>query len=190
MGRSQKVSDNDSSSYSVVRAPGFKMDLHEQQQELIFRDLNASRQKLEEENQRLRDELVEAKMIIRLLKMKLDERENEGIAASPVNSRDPTLKQGKAAEKTKKKRFLFKQKSLSRKEAFMNPKPPGAKTFALPRRCLSPPQLARTISPRSNFSPIADNAEAQEHKNEHTSSSSESRIKEVVTSFEKATIAN
>ena len=190
MGRSKKVQDDGSSSYSVVRTPGFKMDLHKQQQDLIFGDLNASRQKLTEENQMLRDELVEAKMIIRLLKMKLDERENEGIKTSPVNSRDSTVKQGipasyiKAVEKSKKKRFLFKQKSISRKEAFLNPRPPGSKTFALRRRSLSPPHNSRRISPRSSFSPIADKEEA----NENTSSCSESRIEEVVTSFEKATI--
>jgi len=196
MGRSSKVSNGVSSSYSVVRAPGFNMDLHKQQQDLILRDLNASRQKLAEENQQLRDELVEAKMIIRLLKMKLDEREDQNVKTSPANSKNSTVKLGaplsysKAVEKTKKKRFIFKQKSLSRKEAFLNPTPPGAKTFALRQRSLSPSQLAKKMSPRNSFSPIADNTDAHTPKNESTSFSSESRIEEISTSFAKAVIVN
>ena len=195
MGRSKKVNNDGSSAYSVVQMPGIQMDLHKKQQSLIFNELNASRQKLAEENQMLRDELAEAKMIIRLLKMKLDEREAKEIKTSAVNSKDSTVKQGipanfmKAVERSKKKRYLFKQKAPSRREAFLNPRPPGSKAFS-PRRSLSPPQATRRISPRSSFSPILGNNQAQHAKGESGSSFSDSQVQSVTNKLAKATLKN
>lgn len=186
--------------------PGFKMDLHKQQQSLIYSDLNAARQKLQEENQMLRDELAEAKMIIRLLKMKLEEQDAAAAKIKPpttnaVNSKDSTVKGGvpasyaKAVDRSKKKRYLFKQKTPSRREAFLNPRPPGARAFAARRRSLSPQQQQQLprqqhspqISPRSTFSPIIGNGNDQVDDNVNylprqmsASSCSQSRIEEVV----------
>lgn len=201
MGRSKNAQDGGSTPYSVVRMPGFNMDLHRRQHDLIFSELNASRQKLTEENQMLRDELVEAKMIIRLLKMKLDERESEAVKTPPVNTKDTTVRQDvpasyiKAMERNKKKGFLFKQKTLSKRNAFLNPRPPpGGKTFSFRRRrSHSPPQLPQlsgNISPRNTFSPIVDDAELRRGKNDNISSCSESRIEEVATRLEKTKLKN
>ena len=196
MGRAnKKVTDDGATSYSVVRMPGFKMDLHKQQQSLIFSDLNAARQKLEEENQMLRDELAEAKMIIRLLKMKLEEQDAAQIKPPPTgaaNSKDSTTKGGipanyaKAAERSKKKRYLFKQKTPSRREAFLNPRPPGSRAFAARRRSLSPPQnqLSAQISPRSTFSPIAGDKQEMSASNFNLAS-----VEEVTQKLGRATIA-
>lgn len=169
------------------------MDLHKKQQSLIFNELNASRQKLEEENQMLRDELAEAKMIIRLLKMKLDERDAKAINTSAVNSKDTTIKQCipanyvKAVEnKTKKKRYLFKQKTPSRRQAFLNPRPPGSKAFSL-RRSLTPPH-SRQISPRSSFSPILGDDEMQPSQGVVGSSFSDSQVQHVTSKMAKASI--
>lgn len=195
MGRAnKKVTDDGSSFYSVVCMPGFKMDLHKQQQSMIFNDLNASRQKLAEENQMLRDELAEAKMIIRLLKMKLEERDAKAPKAA-VDSKDSTVKQGtpvtyaKAMGRSIKKRYLFKQKSPSRRDAFLNPRPPGTRTFNLQRRSLSPPQLAKRISPRSSFSPIiGERNDLQRIQEANESSISQSQILEVTEQMERATL--
>ena len=207
MGRAKKkVTDDGSSSYSVVRMPGFKMDLHKQQQSLIYSDLNAARQKLQEENQMLRDELAEAKMIIRLLKMKLEEQDAAAAKIKPpttnaVNSKDSTVKGGvpanyaKAVDRSKKKRYLFKQKTPTRREAFLNPRPPGARAFIARRRSLSPQQQqlphqqhSPQISPRSTFSPIIGNDNGKDVDDNvnylpqqmSASSCSQSRIEEVV----------
>ena len=195
MGRANKrVTDDGSSAYSVVRMPGFKMDLHKQQQSLIFSDLNASRQKLAEENQMLRDELAEAKMIIRLLKMKLEERDAK-VPKAAVDSKDTTVKHGipanyaKAMDRSKKKRYLFKQKTPSRRDAFLNPKPPGTRTFNVRRRSLSPPHLAKRISPRSSFSPIIGETNDRQHKQGASESSiSQSQILEVTEQMGRASL--
>ena len=200
-GAKKKVIDDGSSTYSVVRMPGFKMDLHKQQQSLIFSDLNASRQKLADENQMLRDELAEAKMIIRLLKMKLEERDGKIGAPSTtavVNSKDTTVKQGtpanftKVMDRSKKKRYLFKQKTPSRREAFLNPSPPGARAFAVRRRSLSPPHLARRISPRSSFSPILGDATCERERKQQVSgfSVNDAQIEEVAKKMTRASISN
>lgn len=199
MGRAhQRVKDDGASAYSIVRMPGFKMDLHKKQQNIIFGELTASRQKLAEENQLLRDELAEAKMIIRLLKMRLDEsREAKALKASAtaINSKDTTVKQGvpasyvqalehTKAERSKKKRYLFKQKAHSRRDTFLNPRPPGAKTFHS-RRSLSPQQATSTISPRSSFSPIRDQSMANE---EGTSAVRDTLLEEVSSRLQKTRI--
>jgi hypothetical protein len=148
--------------YPILRLGDFDMKPHTDQQSMILNDLTASRQKLAVENQQLRDELVEARMIIRLLKRKLEARESEAIAnvkrsTSAVTSQDTTVKAGTGTAVTQqdsyfrsldnkktqplptmssptssKKRYLFKPKKVSWREAFMNPNVPGKKMFLVP----------------------------------------------------------
>jgi hypothetical protein len=139
------------------------MKPHTDQQSMILNDLTASRQKLVVENQQLRDELVEARMIIRLLKRKLEAQKNAEAnnnvkrTTSAVTSQDTTVKAGTAVKQgsyfrpsldnrtsqpslpttmssltSSKKRYLFKPKKVSWREAFMNPNVPGKKMFTVP----------------------------------------------------------
>jgi hypothetical protein len=146
--------------YPILRLGDFDMKPHTDQQSMILNDLTASRQKLAVENQRLRDELQEARMIIRLLKRKLEARENAENnnvkrTASAVTSQDTTVKAGgklhqgscvhtldsktshpslpgMSSPTSSKKRYLFKPKKISWREAFMNPNVPGKKMFLVP----------------------------------------------------------
>ena len=170
------------------------MDLHKQQQSLIFDELNASRSKLAEENQMLRDELAEAKMIIRLLKMRLDESNaQQTMQTTAVNNKETAITQGsqyiKAVERSKKKRYLFKQKTQTRREAFLNPRGPRSRPFSF-RRSLSPSRSGKNgISPRSSFSPIVGISE-QEQAKVVGSSFNDSQMEGIVGGLEKATISN
>lgn len=198
--------------YPILRLGDFDMKPHTDQQSMILNDLTASRQKLVVENQQLRDELVEARMIIRLLKRKFEARENAENnnvkqTTSAVASQDTTVKAGTAVKQgscfrpsldnkktqpslpttmssptSSKKRYLFKPKKVSWREAFMNPNVPGKKTFLVtdassnnnnniikPTVTPTPPTTSpvdtrRTatisvsgleeLSPRSSFTPI------------------------------------
>lgn len=192
MGKSQKEKDACSSMYSVVKMPGFKMDLHKQQQSLILNELTTSRQKLEEENRMLRDELAEAKMIIRLLKMKLDVLGDErAITTTGVLSK--ITKSNTAT--SKKKRFLFKPKIITRREAFLNPRSPGSKLFTPDsrRKCTTLPQGIGSISPRSSFSTIRDQADSPMRNRSATedlsgSAFSERELHYVTANFERTRI--
>jgi hypothetical protein len=192
MGRSRRAKEQGAGSYSVIQMPSFKMDLHQKQQNLIFSELTASRQKLIEENQVLRDELTEAKMIMRFLKARLDEIEVKKLRAPAVNSRDSMVKQRipssfmRIPEKPQKKRYLFKSKNASRRETFLNPRPPGSKSFATKaRRSLSPPDLSKRLTPRSSFSPIRECDEAEPEKDLPLS---DSQIQQVTRKFKKSSL--
>ena len=56
------------------RPKKFGVSLHTDQQSLIFGELQTARNKLQEENQQLRDKLQDAEMLIRLLQLKLKEQ--------------------------------------------------------------------------------------------------------------------
>jgi hypothetical protein len=158
---SSSVASGATTTYPILRLGDFDMKPHTDQQSMILNDLTASRQKLAVENQRLRDELQEARLIIRLLKRRLEAKENEENnhvkrSTSAVTSQDTTVKAGgkqqgsnfPALDSTKashtslpgmssstlssKKRYLFKPKKVSWREAFMNPNVPGKKMFLVP----------------------------------------------------------
>jgi hypothetical protein len=195
MGRSRRGKESGAGSYSVIQMPSFKMDIHQKQQNLIFSELTAARQKLIEENQVLRDELAEAKMIIRFLKSRLDESEARMLRAPAVKSKDSTAKQGiqssfmRIPEKPQKKRYIFKSKTSSRREAFLNPRPPGSKSFATKaRRSLSPPDISKRLTPRSSFSPIRECDEAEAEKEGNHSPLSDSQIQQVTRNFKRTSL--
>lgn len=189
MGWPKKDNHGGPSTYSIIRAPGFKMDLHKRQQHIILSELNASREKLQQENQMLRDELAEAKMIIRLLKMRLDESKKV-TSFTPVESRDGgvTAKLFTSPERTRKRRYLFKQKSAKQKDAFRNPRPPGAKTFS-PQRSISPPKQKRRLSPSASFTPIRRDDERNITAGKNVTQINEMMVQDVLIRMERAGIS-
>lgn len=135
-------------SYPVMQLDGFRMGLHTDQQSLILSEMSTARKKLSEDNQRLRDDLDDARMVIRLLQVKLrhaESEKNSTIKVKAVRSSDSTVKGGvpagyhKALDKAvsknmpsmRKNRFFSRNRSNqpTRKEAFKNPSKPGGKTF-------------------------------------------------------------
>lgn len=111
----------------------FRIGLHVDQQSLILGELVSSKKKLEEENQRLRDELQDAQLVIHLLKLKLED--DKVRCSSTVSSQRSA---GAATEKIpsvyiqqleKAQQRKAKKRLVSRKEAFRNPAAPGSKTF-------------------------------------------------------------
>mmetsp|Transcript_4699 Transcript_4699/g.11706 ORF Transcript_4699/g.11706 Transcript_4699/m.11706 type:complete len:210 (+) Transcript_4699:146-775(+) len=117
-----------------------KMALHNQR--VMIHELSVSRSKLEEENQALRDELAEAKLVIRLLKARLDYRattptqqQEETKPQHPfathgtVTSKQSTVKKGirgdvfRALDKMKQgmRRDKAPRQRESRREVFKNP---------------------------------------------------------------------
>jgi hypothetical protein len=121
----------------------FRMGLHTDQQSLILSELSTARTKLEEDNQRIRDELEDARMMIRLLQMKLEYQQKSTIKVKAVGSSDSTVKGGlpggywkamdwaaKTGGSTRKGLFFNRKKHQpTKKEAFNNPTAPGRKTF-------------------------------------------------------------
>jgi hypothetical protein len=119
------------------------MGLHTDQQSLILSEMSTARTKLEEDNQRLRDELEDARMMIRYLQVKLEYQQKSTIKVKAVGSSDSTVKGGlpggywKAmdravkAEGSPRKGLFFNRKKHqpTKKEAFNNPAAPGRKTF-------------------------------------------------------------
>jgi hypothetical protein len=105
----------------------FGVGLHTDQQSLILGEMMTARNKLQEENQTLRDRLQDAEMMIRLLQIKLTEHnirfditKETGI---PINKK-PVLT-NKANRKTTER-----PKSMAvKKNAFRNQVAPGKKTF-------------------------------------------------------------
>lgn len=93
------------------------LQLDRQQQSLIIQDLSASRRKLEDDNQMLRQELEDAKIMIRLLKLKIDKKDH------PTNRSKGLILLSS---------FVKKAKKPSSKDVFKNPMAPGRKTFQSP----------------------------------------------------------
>jgi hypothetical protein len=144
--------------YPVIQMSDFRMGPDRDQQSMILLEMSTARTKLEEDNQRLRDELEDARMMIRLLQVKLEHQQKSTIKVKAVGSGDSTVKGGlpggywKALDKAAdtgggaKKGIFFNRKShqLTKKEAFTNPAGPGRKTF------LSKNIKTNTITNRSN----------------------------------------
>jgi hypothetical protein len=129
-------------SYPVIQLSDFRMGLHTDQQSLILSEMTTARRKLDEDNQRLRDELEDARMMIRWLKVKLEHQQKSSIKVKAVGAGDSTVKGGlpggywKALDRAVKpgitRRGLFFGKNKhqpTKKEAFSNPSRPGRKTF-------------------------------------------------------------
>jgi hypothetical protein len=129
--------------YPVMQMSDFRMGPDMDQRSMILLEMSTARTKLEEDNQRLRDELEDARMMIRFLQVKLEHQQKSTIKVKAVASGDSTVKGGlpggywKALDKAAgtgggtKKGLFFNRKSHqpTKKEAFMNPAGPGRKTF-------------------------------------------------------------
>jgi hypothetical protein len=138
--------------YPVMQMPD--MD----QRSMILLEMSTARTKLEEDNQRLRDELEDARMMIRFLQVKLEHQQKSTIKVKAVASGDSTVKGGlpggywKALDRAAdtgggtRKGLFFNRKSHqpTQREAFTNPAGPGRKTF------LSKNMKTNTITNRSN----------------------------------------
>ena len=164
--------------------PGFGMTLHTDQQSLILGDLITARDKLQEENQLLRDRLQDADMVIRLLHMKLEKAKakNKSKKQTKSSSQDSTPQSDLPARSpraaidwisnTKHRKGKFKS---PKKDAFKNKVAPGKKTFvapknifegtpaklAAPARSSSVPRLSRS-GRQTNASPARRRVEALE----------------------------
>jgi hypothetical protein len=161
-GRSSSISSGSviggKQAYRVTQMSDFRMGRDRDQQSMILLEMSTARTKLEEDNQRLRDELEDAHMMIRLLQVKLEHQQKSTIKVKAVGSGDSTVKGGlpggywKALDKAAdtgggtKKGIFFNRKShqLTKKEAFTNPAGPGRKTF------VSKNMKTNAISNRSN----------------------------------------
>lgn len=104
-----------------------EMGLHTQQQSLIFGELMSTRKKLEEENQQLRQELDDAQIMIRLLRLKLSAQKKGG----SLTSEDTTAKASSRFFGGSNSDIPKERKSRSRKDSFKNHLAPGRKTFNL-----------------------------------------------------------
>lgn len=111
---------------SVGATTSFSVGLHTDQQSLILGEMMTARNKLQQENQMLRDRLQDSEMMVRLLQYKLSENKIEfdltkefGIAVDDF----PVLTH-KANRKP-----MEKVKSNLNKNAFRNQVAPGKKTF-------------------------------------------------------------
>lgn len=129
--------------YPVIQMSDFRMGPDRDQQSMILLEMSTARTKLEEDNQRLRDELEDARMMIRLLQVKLEHQQKSTIKVKAVGSGDSTVKGGlpggywKAMDRaadtggSARKGLFFNRKNrlTTKKEAFTNPAGPGRKTF-------------------------------------------------------------
>lgn len=111
---------------SIGGAASFSVGLHTDQQSLILGEMMTARNKLQQENQMLRDKLQDSEMMVRLLQYKLNEHKIEfdftkecGIVVDDF----PVLTQ-----KVNRKP-MEKLKSNLNKNAFRNQVAPGKKTF-------------------------------------------------------------
>lgn len=114
----------------IMISDSSQLTLHTDQQSLILADMICARNKLQEENQQLRDKLQDAEMLIRLLHCKLVET----TSASPKNknqsssvccsaSSSATIKSWRQMRKRTPSVMAFK------KDVFKNSLIPGKRTF-------------------------------------------------------------
>jgi hypothetical protein len=110
--------------------------LHTDQQSLILGEMMTARNKLQEENQMLRDKLQDAEMMVQLLQLKLSEN-GAGTDIPKISGRPtyelPNLKNkiGQVFDRKLNQKIAEKGKlkSISHKNAFRNQVAPGKKTF-------------------------------------------------------------
>jgi hypothetical protein len=134
--KEQSIREDTPPGFPVMNMTNVSVGLHTQQQSLILNEMSASRKKLEEENQKLREDLEEARHCIQILKLKLHESKMT-VTTSSVNSKDSTVKGGlpsrhwhalDATTQHKKSATIF-GRWAAQKNAFRNPTQPGKKTF-------------------------------------------------------------
>jgi len=113
-----------------------KLTLHTDQQSLILAEMMCARNKLQEENQQLRDRLQDAEMLIRLLHLKLEEtsgKQRSGPRSSAPSS--PTSSSNIPSAGASMKTWRQKRKSqlpaVKQRDAFKN-------TFARAMRTFEP----------------------------------------------------
>lgn len=171
------------SAYSAMQLSDVRMSLHTEQQSLILSEMSIARKKLEEDNQRLRDDLEEARLLIRLLQVKLNQAEHKKqsiIRVKAVGSGDSTVKGGvpagywnaldKAAKgtSTRKSSFFFRnKKELTRKEAFRNPTLSGKRTFLSKNKVKSkmiPVEEVKDTTPKMIVFPMQQHTEKKSEK--------------------------
>jgi hypothetical protein len=136
---------------AAIEAATFSVGLHTDQQSLILGEMMTARNKLQEENQMLRDQLQDAQMMIQLLKLKLTEKKIdldlpkvEGRPASPKRK----SKVGSVLRPIGKNIVDTKHKSsmpnLQNKHAFRNQVAPGKRTFE-PKGRKTTSTLSKTV---------------------------------------------
>lgn len=113
------------------------MSIHTQQQTIILEELQSTRRKLEQENQRLRDELEDANLVIKVLKLRLrenvmghqnssrrllglDGEDDRGDNGSPQKSESKPQFSISKIEWTRRRRSKMRQQ-MSNQDAFKNP---------------------------------------------------------------------
>jgi hypothetical protein len=173
-GRSSRSSSGSGSmvggkqAYPVIQMSDFRMGPDRDQQSMILLEMSTARTKLEEDNQRLRDELEDARMKIRFLQVKLEHQQKSTIKVKAVASGDSTVKGGlpggywKALDKAvdteggTRKGIFFNRKvrQPTKKEAFTNPAGPGRKTFL--SKSTKPDAIANRSNTRSKKDAIKE----------------------------------
>jgi len=160
----------------------FGMTLHTDQQSLILGEMITARDKLQEENQLLRDRLQDADMVIQLLHMKLERARAKNRSSkkqTKISSQNTSQLRGALADwipKTKQAKGKFKS---SNKDAFRNKVAPGKKTFVAPKNLFEStaatkveaapartpvPKFSRSEARPSNVSPARRRIEAVKGK--------------------------
>jgi hypothetical protein len=146
---------------SSVSPANFGLSLHTDQQNLILGEMINARNRLQEENQELRDSLQDAEMVIRLLNMKLEkeraaniekrekdsrEKDKNDFSNSPLRSRNFDWRS---------KRVIGKAKAYNKK-AFLNVVAPGQRTFEPPSatsKVIKPTRNNDLTQEKGNHSP-------------------------------------
>jgi len=115
------------------------LTLHTHQQTLILEEMMCARNKLEEENQLLRDKLQDSEMMIRLLHLKLEEVSSSSTTSSDASGEGKKINKGNVSIAVPPSSSLmgWRQKRRShtpsqRRDAFKNTMAPGKRTFEPP----------------------------------------------------------
>lgn len=122
---------------SSMSPAGYGLSLHTDQQNLILGEMINTRNRLQEENQELRDSLQDAEMVIRLLHMKLEKERAANRQKKEKPSKEKDRKDcSESPLRTKNfdwrsKRVIGKAKAYN-KQAFLNVVAPGKRTFEPP----------------------------------------------------------
>ena len=149
-----------------------KLTLHTDQQSLILAEMMCARNKLQEENQQLRDRLQDAEMLIQLLHLKLEEtsgKQRSGTTASaPPSPTSPSNLPSAASMKMWRQKRKSQLPAFKQRDAFKNTFARAMRTFEPKSRVnssvvvavektmtVSRPELiqgstARTVSPERN----------------------------------------
>jgi hypothetical protein len=157
---------------SIGGAPSFSVGLHTDQQSLILGEMMTARNKLQQENQILRDKLQDSEMMVRLLQHKLTEHKidfNLSKECGIMSDDFPILTQ-KANRKP-----MEKVKSNQNKNAFRNQVAPGKKTFESKAIKLS---TAAGLITKFNITTLPQSPKSRSHVLHTMSCSPDSRFAE------------